>query len=127
MKALCWSHDLLIAAAQGPHSPGPHVGGMTEQQTLDQPPPSPPPPAPPAGPPPQSSGSRRAVGVRVLIAATVGAFVVGTLVGGGFGALIGYVAHPDGPADRPGFQQMQQDAPQRPDLGPGGVQPPSTS
>lgn len=98
---------------------------MTEQQTLDQPPP--PPAAPPAEPPPPPP-SRRTVGVRVLVVSTVGAFVVGTLMGGGFGALIGYVAHPDGPDDRGPFQQ-QQDFPQRPGFGaerPEG-QPPSTS
>ena len=82
---------------------------MTEQQTFDQPAlPPPPPPAPVEEPRP-----RRTVGLRVLVASTVGAFVIGTLVGGGFGALIGYVAHPDGPGDRPANFQ-QQDFPQRP-------------
>lgn len=80
---------------------------MTEQQTLDQPLP-PPPVAPPGAPTP-----RRSVGLRVLIGSAVAAFVLGTLVGGGFGALIGYVAHPDVP-ERPAFEQ--QDFP-RPGFG----------
>lgn len=84
---------------------------MTEQQTLDQPLPPPPPAAPAEQPRPG-----RTVGIRVLVASTVGAFVIGTLVGGGFGALIGYVAHPDGPDDRPANFQ-QQELPQRPGFG----------
>ncbi|GAB6983492.1 hypothetical protein [Nocardioides pyridinolyticus] len=84
---------------------------MTEQQTLDQPTPPPPPAAPVEQPRP-----RRTVGLRVLVASTVGAFVIGTLVGGGFGALIGYVAHPDGPGGRPANFQPQ-DPPQRPGFG----------
>lgn len=89
------------------------VGAMTEQQTLDQAPP--PPPAASV----EQPQSRRTVGLRLLIASTAAAFVVGTLVGGGFGALIGYVAHPDGPGERGPFQQMQ-DLP-RPPGAEGGV------
>lgn len=81
---------------------------MTEQQTLDQP--LPPPPPPPPAAPAEQLRPGRTVGIRVLVASTVGAFVIGTLVGGGFGALIGYVAHPDGPGERAPFQQ-QQDVP----------------
>ena len=84
---------------------------MTEQQTLDQPATPPPPPPQPVAPAEQPT-PRRTVGLRVLVASTVGAFVMGTLVGGGFGALIGYVAHPDGPDERVPIQQ--QDFPQRP-------------
>lgn len=118
MRALCPTHDLLTAQAQPPHSRYAEPRAMTEQQTLDQPlspPPSSPPAAPPADPAP-----RRTVGVRVLIGSAVAAFVLGTLVGGGFGALIGYVAHPDGPGDGVPFQQ-QGDLPQRPDFGAGEV------
>jgi hypothetical protein len=91
---------------------------MTEQQTLDQP--TPPLPAAPA----EQPQPRRTVGVRVLIASTAGAFVIGTLVGGGFGALVGYVAHPDGPDGR---APIQQQFPQGPGPGADEVQPPSTS
>lgn len=118
MKALCRPHDLLTAQAQPPHSRYAEPGSMTQQQTLDQPLPPPPPPAvPPADPAP-----RRTVGLRVLIGAAVAAFVLGILVGGGFGALIGYVAHPDGPEERGPFQQ-QGDLPQRPGFGAEGQVP----
>lgn len=102
MRALCPTHDLLTAQAQPPHSRYAEPRAMTEQQTLDQPAPVEPP------------RPRRTVGLRVLVASTIGAFVLGTLVGGGLGALIGYVAHPDGPAERAPFQQ-QQDFPRPPD------------
>lgn len=90
---------------------------MTEQQTLAQPPPPPPAAAPPAAPKPP-----RTVGLRVLVAGTVGAFALGCLTGGGFGALIGYVAHPDARERNLPFQQ--QGFPAQPGAG---LDQPSTS
>ncbi len=110
---------------QSQSQPQPQPQVQTQPQAQSAPPAPPVPPVPPA--PVEQERPGRTVGVRILVGSAVGAFVLGILTGGGFGALIGYVAHPDGPGDRPAqVDHEHRDFPQPPGFG-SQDQEPSTS